>query len=126
LNGKNQESSNWLTPRVLEVDESYENYQQRMVNSKNPKNIGKKRPSNLTMQVKFKITGRRPEPATLEVVQTEKAAKYLPKRFENKSPLTGRHLRPEIIKALILQKKLLQELMQVCVDTLASFQTLSW
>jgi hypothetical protein len=53
LNGKNQESSNWLTPRVLEVDESYENYQQRMVNSKNPKNIGKKRPSNLTMQVKL-------------------------------------------------------------------------
>jgi len=51
MNGKNQESSNWLTPRVLEVDESYENYQQRMVNSKNPKNIGKKRPSNLTMQV---------------------------------------------------------------------------
>jgi len=53
MNGKNQESSNWLTPRVLEVDESYENYQQRMVNSKNPKNIGKKRPSNLTMQVKL-------------------------------------------------------------------------
>ena len=65
LNGKNQESSNWLTPRVLEVDESYENYQQRMVNSKNPKNIGKKRPSNLTMQVKLQDNW--PTPTTQEI-----------------------------------------------------------
>ena len=48
--GKNQES--WLTPRVLEVDEDYENYQKRMQKSGNPKNVGKKNPANLTMQAK--------------------------------------------------------------------------
>jgi len=49
-NGKSQES--WLTPRVLEVDEDYENYQKRMQESSNPKNVGKKKPANLTMQAK--------------------------------------------------------------------------
>ena len=48
--GKNQES--WLTPRALEVDEDYENYQKRMKQSGNPKNVGKKNPANLTMQAK--------------------------------------------------------------------------
>ena len=48
--GKSQES--WLTPRVLEVDEDYENYQKRMQESGNPKNVGKKKPANLTMQTK--------------------------------------------------------------------------
>ena len=48
--GKNLES--WMTPRVLEVDEDYENYQKRMQESGNPKNVGKKKPANLTMQAK--------------------------------------------------------------------------
>jgi hypothetical protein len=48
-----REPAQWLTPRVMEVDESYDNYQRRMKASGNPKNIGKTRPANLTMQVKM-------------------------------------------------------------------------
>lgn len=47
------ESTSWLTPRAMEVDESYENYQKRMKKSGNPKNIGKTKPACLTMQVKM-------------------------------------------------------------------------
>ena len=50
------EPTQWLTPRVMEVDESYDNYQRRMKASGNPKNIGKTRPANLTMQVKMEPT----------------------------------------------------------------------
>jgi len=42
----------WHTPRVLEIDESYEQYQERMKKHPNPKNNTKKKASNLTMQVK--------------------------------------------------------------------------
>lgn len=51
-NGKNHErSENWLTLRSTEVVESYDNYRKRMIKSGNPKNVGKVRPANLTMQV---------------------------------------------------------------------------
>lgn len=43
----------WPTPRVLEIDESYEGYITRMKSSGNPKNIGKTKPQNLTMAVKM-------------------------------------------------------------------------
>jgi len=49
-------STFWLTPRAMEVDESYENYQNRMRASGHPKNVGKTRPANLTMQVKMAKT----------------------------------------------------------------------
>tara|TARA_S200002703_G_scaffold5911_1_gene6609 strand:- start:119 stop:1003 length:885 start_codon:yes stop_codon:yes gene_type:complete len=42
----------WHTPRVLEIDESYEQYQERMKKHPNPKNNTKKKASNFTMQVK--------------------------------------------------------------------------
>jgi hypothetical protein len=41
----------WLTPRAIEIEESFENYQSRMKKSGNPKNTGKKNAMNLTMQV---------------------------------------------------------------------------
>ena len=50
---RESESTSWLTPRVLEISEPYENYRQRMINSGNPKNVGKVRPSNLSMQVQM-------------------------------------------------------------------------
>jgi hypothetical protein len=53
-----EQVKNWLTPRVLEVDEDYESYQKRMQESGNPKNVGKKNPANLTMQVKNWPTAR--------------------------------------------------------------------
>jgi site-specific DNA-cytosine methylase len=37
----------------MEVDEPYQQYRKRMVKSGNPKNTGKTKPSNLTMQVKM-------------------------------------------------------------------------
>jgi len=43
----------WMTPRALEVDESYETYRQRMQSSGNPKNVGKTKPGNLSMQAKM-------------------------------------------------------------------------
>ena len=42
-----------MTPRALEVDESYETYRQRMQSSGNPKNVGKTKPGNLSMQAKM-------------------------------------------------------------------------
>jgi site-specific DNA-cytosine methylase len=51
--GRTESNIMWLTPRVLEVDEPYQQYRQRMVKSGNPKNTGKTKPSNLTMQVKM-------------------------------------------------------------------------
>ena len=60
--GKSQES--WLTPRVLEVDEDYENYQKRMQESSNPKNVGKKKPANLTMQAKSQESWGTPRAST--------------------------------------------------------------
>lgn len=46
------ESGLWPTPRALEVEESYENYIQRMKKHPNPKNNTKTKPNNLTMAVK--------------------------------------------------------------------------
>jgi hypothetical protein len=43
----------WLTPRAIEIEESFENYQGRMKKSGNPKNTGKKNAMNLTMQVNY-------------------------------------------------------------------------
>jgi hypothetical protein len=50
---KETEFGFWPTPRVLEIDESYGGYINRMMRSGNPKNIGKTRPQNLTMAVKM-------------------------------------------------------------------------
>ena len=47
------EKNLWLTPRQMEVDEDYQTYIARMKASGNPKNVGKKNPQNLTMQVKL-------------------------------------------------------------------------
>jgi hypothetical protein len=52
----------WMTPRALEVDESYETYRQRMQSSGNPKNVGKTKPGNLSMQAKIWST-----PTTQEI-----------------------------------------------------------
>lgn len=49
--GKDSSFSQWITPRVLEVEESYENYIYKMQASGNPKNVGKTKPNNLSMQV---------------------------------------------------------------------------
>jgi hypothetical protein len=46
----------WLTPRVLEVEEEYENYLKRMQASDNPKNNTKTNPGNLSMQAKMWTT----------------------------------------------------------------------
>lgn len=43
----------WPTPTAVQVMESYENYQKRMRNSKNPKNVGKTTPQNLQMAVRM-------------------------------------------------------------------------
>src|SRR5690554_1625171 len=43
----------WPTPTKVQVDESYETYRKRMMNSSNPKNKGKTKPQNLTMAVKM-------------------------------------------------------------------------
>tara|TARA_R110001632_G_scaffold14234_1_gene48215 strand:+ start:152 stop:892 length:741 start_codon:yes stop_codon:yes gene_type:complete len=74
-----REPAQWLTPRVMEVDESYDNYQRRMKASGNPKNIGKTRPANLTMQVKM-------EPAqwpTPTVQDSDKATKKMRDNHQN-------------------------------------------
>lgn len=44
---------NWLTPRCVEVEESYENYMKRMQASDNPKNNTKSNAGNLSMQVNW-------------------------------------------------------------------------
>jgi len=51
-----KECSSWLTPRAMEVEEPYEQCRARMIASGNPKNIGKVRASNLSMQVKMQTT----------------------------------------------------------------------
>lgn len=45
-----KQQQEWLTPRSTEVDEPYEQYLARMQASGNPKNVGKTKPSNLSMQ----------------------------------------------------------------------------
>jgi hypothetical protein len=62
----------WPTPRVLEVDESYENYISRMQKSGNPKNIGKTTPNNLTMAVNLW-----PTPNTLEGLPPKKLERIM-------------------------------------------------
>ena len=62
----------WPTPRVLEVDESYENYISRMQKSGNPKNIGKTKPNNLTMAVNLW-----PTPNTLESLPPKKLERIM-------------------------------------------------
>ena len=70
---REKESISWLTPRVMEVDESYETYQARMKASENPKNIGKTRPACLTMQVKMQEPTSWATPNTMD---------HLPQRSE--------------------------------------------
>ena len=77
-NGKSQES--WLTPRVLEVDEDYENYQKRMQESGNPKNVGKKNPANLTMQAKSQESWPTPRANKVHPEITEKNREHLANR----------------------------------------------
>ena len=48
---QDKDCSLWLTPRVLEVDEPYENYLKRMQASPDPKNNTKTNAGNLSMQV---------------------------------------------------------------------------
>ena len=70
---RESESTSWLTPRAMEVDESYETYQARMKASGNPKNMGKTRPACLTMQVKMQESKSWATPNTMD---------YLPQRSE--------------------------------------------
>ena len=69
---REKESTSWLTPRVMGVEEPYDQYRARMIASGNPKNIGKVRASNLSMQVKMEPPSW-PTPNTMD---------HLPQRSE--------------------------------------------
>jgi hypothetical protein len=71
----------WPTPRVMEVDESYEGYIARMQRSGNPKNMGKTKPNNLTMAVKMFPT---------PTCHNSKEGAY-PAEFTRKTPTLATH-----------------------------------
>lgn len=50
---KEKDGSYWLTPRAMEVEESYQSYIERMKRSGNPKCSTKKKAMNLAMQVRY-------------------------------------------------------------------------
>jgi len=71
----------WPTPRVMEVDESYDQYIARMQRSGNPKNMGKTKPNNLTMAVKMLPT---------PTCHNSKEGAY-PSEFNRKTPTLATH-----------------------------------
>lgn len=70
--------SMWLTPRVMEVQESYETYLKRMQASPNPKNNTKTRPGNLSMQVHMGVNWPTPD------CSDRRSAKSLQQGLSNK------------------------------------------
>jgi len=74
-------SEKWPTPRVMEVDESYDQYIARMQRSGNPKNMGKTKPNNLTMAVKMLPT---------PTCHNSKEGAY-PSEFNRKTPTLATH-----------------------------------
>jgi hypothetical protein len=91
---------NWPTPRVLEVDESYENYMERMKRSKNPKNNTKTKPNNLTMAVKMAEMQKFPTP-TAHMAKETNAPSESKRNEPTLSSIAGGHLNPEWVEWLM-------------------------